>query len=175
MNLKHLKKHNLSKEPNYRRWAAFVQRCFNPKSTGWNRYGGRGISIDIDWNPFNEDGLKNFLKWAEEEIEKFYEQHPNRRADPVEVGRKDVNGNYGPGNCEIRFVGGFQLVRRTTILTGEKVVAMRRYRKVNPKVSLTAVAVMFDESISNTSRALRGDTWKSVNHIEPPVSKHSKE
>lgn len=44
--------HGLSKSPEYRAWADMRQRCSNPKSTRFSRYGGRGISVCKSWDSF---------------------------------------------------------------------------------------------------------------------------
>lgn len=44
--------------PNYRIWVGIKQRCLNPKCTGYENYGGRGITICDRWmsfEAFNED------------------------------------------------------------------------------------------------------------------------
>lgn len=66
----------------YRSWQAMRQRCSNPKTEGWEYYGGRGISVCDQWQVF----------------EQFYAD----MGDPPEghtLDRIDVNGNYEPGNC----------------------------------------------------------------------------
>ena len=41
--------HHKSRTPEYRVWAAMIQRCMNPNSTNYKRYGGRGITVCIPW------------------------------------------------------------------------------------------------------------------------------
>jgi len=75
--------HGLSKTPEYRAWASMVQRCTNPNNARYDRYGGRGISICVRWNKF-----ENFLA----------DMGP-RPTKGHSVDRKDNEGNYEPGNC----------------------------------------------------------------------------
>lgn len=67
----------------YQAWANAKTRCTNPKFNGYENYGGRGIRMCDEW-------LNSF--------EAFY-----RDMGPcppgLELDRKDVNGNYEPGNC----------------------------------------------------------------------------
>lgn len=51
-------KHGKHGRPIYNTWHSMVQRCNNPKATGFHNYGGRGIEItDKRWLTF-----ENFLK-----------------------------------------------------------------------------------------------------------------
>lgn len=45
----------------YKRWKEIINRCYNPKCSGYNRYGGRGIKISNEWKNF-----QNFAEWWEE-------------------------------------------------------------------------------------------------------------
>jgi len=40
----------------YSIWHGMLQRCRNPKNTGWNRYGGRGITVCQEW----QDSFETF-------------------------------------------------------------------------------------------------------------------
>jgi hypothetical protein len=57
-------------------------RCQNPKATSYAAYGGRGIRICKRWARF-----ENFLA----------DMGPRPRGKTLD--RRDVNGNYSPGNC----------------------------------------------------------------------------
>lgn len=69
--------------PEYGIWAAMLQRCFNPKSTGYQRYGGRGITVCSSWRRF----------------ENFIRDMGRRPSENHSLDRyPDNNGNYEPGN-----------------------------------------------------------------------------
>ena len=60
-------------------------RCLNPKSTYFNRYGGRGITVCEDWR----NDFMAFHNWA----------MSNGYQDDLTIDRIDVSGNYEPSNC----------------------------------------------------------------------------
>lgn len=77
-------KHGLSHTREFATWTDMHTRCYNPNSTGFSGYGGRGISICDRWR----ESFANFLA----------DMGPKpSRSHSIE--RDDVNGNYEPGNC----------------------------------------------------------------------------
>lgn len=71
------------KIPEYAIWQAMRQRCLNPNSHEYHRYGGRGITICEQWNSF-----QNFL------ADMGYRPSPE-----YQIERRDNDGNYTPENC----------------------------------------------------------------------------
>lgn len=69
--------------PEYGIWKSMRQRCNNPKSAAYHRYGGRGIGIHESWNDFfvfiADMGARPSLKHSIERI--------------------DNDKGYGPDNC----------------------------------------------------------------------------
>ena len=68
----------------YRIWKGMKQRCLNPKSKDYPRYGGRGITICDRW-------VKSFHAFLVDM------RGPCPAGFSIE--RKNVDGNYEPGNC----------------------------------------------------------------------------
>lgn len=62
-----------------------IQRCTNPKTKGWDSYGGRGIKVCSEW----ANNRQTFIDWA---LNNGYKQG-------LSIDRIDVNGNYEPNNC----------------------------------------------------------------------------
>lgn len=85
LKLKGKQLHGLTKHPAYSRWRAMMQRCYNPKSERYPRYGGRGIKVCDEWH-----NVKSFIKWAEE----------NGFSEELSIERINLNGNYEPDNCK---------------------------------------------------------------------------
>lgn len=71
------------RSPEYDCWRNMIQRCTNPKSVGFHRYGGRGIVVCDRWLTF-----ENFLADMGEIPKKG-----------LTLERKNNDGNYEPGNC----------------------------------------------------------------------------
>ena len=65
-------------------WNGMKARCLNPRSTGYPRYGARGISICDEWLDY-----ETFNRWA---VTHGY-------ADGLELDRIDNDGPYCPSNC----------------------------------------------------------------------------
>ena len=47
-------KHGMKKSPEYSSWQMMIDRCTNPKSKSWDRYGGRGITVCNEWKDFKQ-------------------------------------------------------------------------------------------------------------------------
>lgn len=76
--------HGYARTRLYREWAGIIQRCENPKSTSYNRYGELGITVCDEWHKF-----ENFANWS---INNGY-------SDDLTIDRIDIFGNYEPSNC----------------------------------------------------------------------------
>jgi hypothetical protein len=69
--------------PGYASWCALKQRCNNPKATGYQYYGGRGIKYCERWE-----------LW-----ENFHADMGAPPAHGMSIDRIDSDGDYEPGNC----------------------------------------------------------------------------
>lgn len=65
-------------------WKTMIARCHNPESTGYHKYGARGICVCDRWH---------------NSFEAFLADMGRRPSKAHSIDRKDNNGNYEPGNC----------------------------------------------------------------------------
>lgn len=70
--------------PEYRSWIAMKGRCYDSNAPYYKNYGARGITICERWR---------------NSYEAFLEDMGRRPSLKHTLERKDVNGNYEPGNC----------------------------------------------------------------------------
>ena len=76
------KPENIEKRRLYRVWSMMLDRCRNPRATGYENYGGRGISVCKRWHKFEN--------WLAD----MGERPANHTIDRI-----DNDGNYEPKNC----------------------------------------------------------------------------
>lgn len=72
----------LTRSPTYLTWVSMIQRCENPEATGYEYYGGRGVTVCAEWHDF----------------ETFLSDMGLRPKDRT-LDRRDPNGNYERNNC----------------------------------------------------------------------------
>lgn len=76
--------HGASRTRLYNTWRGMRERCENPAHKSYSDYGGRGISVCVEWKDFTV-----FQKWA---LSSGYK-------DGLSIDRIDSDGNYEPPNC----------------------------------------------------------------------------
>jgi hypothetical protein len=74
--------HGSYASPEYRVWCAMKQRCGNPKASGYENYGGRGITVCERWMDF-----VNFIS------------DMGSRPPKMQIERIDNDAGYNPENC----------------------------------------------------------------------------
>lgn len=165
-------KHGLHDHVNYKRWMNMIQRCYCITNSRYQTHGAVGIQVCQNWHHDNPEGLQNFVAWFATREADYLKENPTHVGKEIIVCRIDQKQHFTPDNCELVLNGAQQSRRAGTVLTEKIVIAMRAYRRLNPDVMLTFICDLFDVSLANGSRAIRGLTWKTVDPIEPPIKKH---
>lgn len=111
----HHHSHGMSKTSTYRIWAGMKKRCMNPKTVGYENWGGRGIKVCDRWMKF-----ENFLSDMGE------------RPDGLSLDRIDFNGDYEPDNCRWadRATQGFNTRRVIQISINGQIMSMHQAVKL---------------------------------------------
>lgn len=65
-------------------WHGMKQRCTNPKASGYEYYGAKGIAVCDEWQTF-----VGFAVWA----------LINGYSNELSIDRINTKGNYNPSNC----------------------------------------------------------------------------
>lgn len=74
---------NAKKNKFYRAWKAMHRRCYNPSTTNYERWGGRGITVCDRWHDFDL----------------FYEDMAGGYSTGLSLDRIDNDRGYSPTNC----------------------------------------------------------------------------
>lgn len=165
-------KHGLHKHEHYRRWMNMIQRCYCVSNGRYNTHGAVGIQVCQEWHHHNPEGVKNFIDWCNARFVEYRRHNTPQSNKDVIVCRIDQEKHFTPDNCELKECGSQCNRRPDNVLTKEIVINMRRYRRLNPDSTLTFICELFDVSLANGSRAIRGLTWKCANSEEPPIAEH---
>lgn len=75
--------HGMTSTATYQSWSSMRARCLNPKNSAWENYGGRGITICVQWDSFAV----------------FLADMGQRPEGDWSLDRINNGGNYEPDNC----------------------------------------------------------------------------
>src|SRR3990167_105272 len=123
----------------YKIWDCMKQRCFNPKSMGYEYWGGRGILVCPEWT----NDYVAFRDWS----------LSNGYQEGLEIDRRDISGNYEPNNCRFVTKQENSQNRRTTKLSKEKIIEIREKHKPY-KYSAKRLSFEYDVSVGTIFRIL---------------------
>ena len=137
----------------YRIWHNIKQRCTNPNSHNFCRYGGRGISLCDEWDDFEP-----FCDWA----------IANGYSDGLSIDRIDNDGNYSPENCRwIEPIEQMNNTRRNVYVTykGERLTIAQLARKYNLKYSTLQTRISkLKYPVEKAVETPMNGTWKGSDY-----------
>lgn len=144
--------HGLSRTPEYSSWKNMVNRCNNPRTLNYHRYGGRGIKICDRWNPVVGGTFENFL---EDMRQKPSPQHT--------IEREDGNGNYEPSNC--KWVTRADQAHNTSRVKLDMAAAVAIRQMSKAGASNRMIATHFGISYQTARRVVSGERWLRGEHV----------
>ena len=127
---KHRKTHGHSDERLFSVWVNMRARCRSTKHHAYENYGGRGITVCIEW----DSSYENFRDWA---LSNGY--NPNAKRGECSLERKDNDGPYCPENCEWIPMSQQRYNRRVSILV--------TYNGVTKTASQWSIELGFDRHL----------------------------
>ncbi len=77
--------HGMTNTDEFKVWCSMKERCYNPKTSNYHRYGGRGIEVCDEWR---------------DDFKAFYDFMGDRPSPVHSIERYDNDGDYSPDNCE---------------------------------------------------------------------------
>ncbi len=141
------RKHGMTDTLIYKVWQMMKDRCQNPNSKAFYRYGGRNIGICEEWRRSSA----SFINWA---IENGYSKG-------LTIDRINNDGDYSPENC--RFVTAKVNGRNSsqTKLGFDEVLEIKKLL-VSNKLRSKEIAKRFCATLAMVSQIKRNVTWKDV-------------
>lgn len=126
-------------------WEGMIARCYNPRTFGYERFGGAGIKVHETWL----NNREKFFKWA---IENGFKPNSN-----LWICRINFKGDYSPWNCRIEHVNRSQWHRNAKIAWADVREIRTRWRDGESQVSISKAL-----SISPTViyRVVHEYSWK---------------
>ena len=155
--------HKASKTSLYKRYYAMLDRCHNPKATGYFKYGAKGITVCQEWL----NNFESFKNWAES----------NGYSPELTIDRIDVTKGYSPENCRwvdyhIQAINKAKSIRNTSGVVG---VSFNNSKGIwigkitqNGKITETIKSKLFDEAVAGHIKYLEDNNLteqlKSLNY-----------
>jgi hypothetical protein len=133
----------------YQTWKEMHRRCYDEKSTSFERYGERGISVCSEWADF----------WQ------FVQDMGAKPHESYQLDRKDSNGPYCPSNC--RWVTPGENSRNRDFVKLNDQTAATVKTLLQSGIERIEIAKRFSVSVSCIDDIARQRTWK---HVSPNPS-----
>lgn len=144
----------------YTTWASMLDRCRNPASTYYSRYGGRGITVCGQWQRF----------------ENFYADMGDRPSPDHSLDRIDNDGPYSPENCRwaTRSEQGQNKCNNRWITYNGRTMRIAEWAEVTG-IPVRAIKVRLGVHGWSLERALTQPFTPRAIHVAPSVSESAHE
>jgi hypothetical protein len=138
-----LVKHGMTNTPEFKIWKSMIGRCHTATDKGFKNYGGRGITVSVDWR---------------ESFEAFFRDMGVRPAPHLMLERKNNDGPYSKSNC---VWATRKEQNRNTRGTKLSVDLAKEAKTVHSSGgNMAAWAIDHNVSTDTAMRAATGRTWK---------------
>jgi hypothetical protein len=139
--------HGMKGHPLYDVYRGMIRRCYQTDHKSYRWYGGRGISVCIEWL---EDRAK-FFEWALN----------NGWKEGLQLDRRDNDGNYTPDNC--RFVtAAVNSENRTSSVFRIEDAAVVKSLAMLETVPQKLIAALYQTHIMNVHQIKYGKRWPTA-------------
>ena len=149
-------KHNDSKTRLYNIWCSMIDRVENKKSTSYEDYGGRGITICEEWR----NNYPSFKKWALQ----------NGYSNSLKIDRIDNDLGYFPNNC--RWATQTIQSRNTRRLRSNNTSGYRgvcwhkKQQKFNSRITVNSIVINLGSYCTDIEAAKAYDKYVIDNNLE---------
>lgn len=149
-------KHNDSKTRLYNIWCSMIDRVENKKSTSYEDYWGRGITICEEWR----NNYPSFKKWALQ----------NGYSNSLKIDRIDNDLGYFPNNC--RWATQTIQSRNTRRLRSNNTSGYRgvcwhkKQQKFNSRITVNSIVINLGSYCSDIEAAKAYDKYIIDNNLE---------
>ncbi len=134
-------------------YAEMKQKCYNPNSTKYFKYGAKGIKIHFKWL----DSYDRFEEWAE--FNGWMEPIIGMKLkDTLTIDRIDPKGDYQPNNCQIITYSENSGKDKRKFTDAQICMIRNNYKKIGIK----AMSTMLDVSYSTIHHIVNNKTYKHV-------------
>jgi hypothetical protein len=119
-------KHGMCNDRFYNIWKNILRRTECDYATGYDNYGGRGISCCEEWHEFN--------RFKDDMYDSYMEHAVIHGEKNTTIERKDNNKGYGPDNCKWATIQEQQLNKQVTkryLIDGERLTPLEISKKYN--------------------------------------------